>query len=151
MVYLFGIVFFTGLCALSWIDIKTFRLPNALNLALLILGLLQAYILTQDIKLNLLGVVLGYGAFVVIEKGFKFIKNKDGLGRGDAKLLAVGGAWCGAFGLPVIVLIASVSAIIGILFFQKDRHAVIPFGPFLSAAMFIVWVLGQAGSQSFTP
>jgi len=41
------------------------------------------------------------------EYAFKTLRGKDGLGRGDAKLLAAGGAWCGWMGLPFIVLIAS--------------------------------------------
>ena len=90
--YLFGILFFTGLCALSWVDIKTFRLPNLLNYSLLLLGFVQAYFLSPDFRMNMLGAMLGYGAFVSIEKGFKALSKKDGLGRGDAKLLAVGGA-----------------------------------------------------------
>ena len=149
MVFLFASLFFIGLCALSWIDIKTFRLPNQLNYGLLLLGFVQAYILSPDIRMNVLGAALGYGAFVSIEKGFKALSKKDGLGRGDAKLLAVGGAWCGAFALPVIVLLASVAAIVGIIALGKARDNKIPFGPFLSVAMFIVWGLNQSGFYSY--
>lgn len=149
MVFLFASLFLAGLCALSWIDIETFRLPNPLNYALLLLGFVQAYFLSSDIRMSVLGAAFGYAAFVTIEKGFKVLANKDGLGRGDAKLLAVGGAWCGVFALPVIVLFASVTAIIGILTMGKDRENIIPFGPFLSAAMFIVWAVNQFGLYSY--
>ena len=149
MTLLFAILFFTGLCALSWVDIKTFRLPNLLNYSLLLLGFVQAYFLSPDFRMNMLGAMLGYGAFVAIEKGFKALSKKDGLGRGDAKLLAVGGAWCGAFALPMIVLLASVAAIIGIIAMGKSRENIIPFGPFLSAAIFIVWAVNQLGIYSY--
>ena len=149
MVYFFAILLFVGLSILSWIDIKTFRLPNALNYTLLSLGIVQAYILNGDVKTNLLGAILGYFSFVAVEKGFKALSKKDGLGRGDAKLLAVGGAWCGAFALPVIVLLASVAAIVGIIALGKARDNKIPFGPFLSVAMFIVWGLNQSGFYSY--
>lgn len=145
MVYFFAILLFTALAILSWIDIKTFRLPNALNYALLCFGIVQAFILTSDIKTNLLGVALGYFSFVAIEKGFKALSKKDGLGRGDAKLLSAGGAWCGAFALPMIVLIASISAILAIIILQKNQNNIFPFGPFLSLAIFMVWGLIQMG------
>jgi len=137
------LVFFLGLCWISWIDLKSFRLPNSLNYALLAFGLIQAYILLGEIKLHVLGAALGYGVFVAIEVAFKALRNKDGLGRGDAKLLAVAGAWCGAYALPMIVAIASLSAIAIILVMQKDSSERIPFGPFLSFSMFSVWVFAN--------
>jgi len=50
--------------------------------------------------------------FVLIELTYRRLRGQDGLGRGDAKLLAAGGAWCGWSGLPLIVLISSALALI---------------------------------------
>ncbi|MDC0422549.1 A24 family peptidase [Hellea sp.] len=121
------------LIALSWIDYKTYRLPNKLTFPLMLIGLLNGYITNKAID-SLIGLTLGYLIFFSLETFYKVIKNKDAIGRGDAKLLAVGGAWCGWVGLPYIILIASSSGLIAVLFFKKyllKSNGHIPFGPFL--------------------
>ena len=106
------------LIALSWIDYKTHRLPNKLTFPLMLIGLLNGYITNKAID-SFIGLTLGYLIFFSLETFYKVIKNKDAIGRGDAKLLAVGGAWCGWVGLPYIILIASSSGLIAVLFFKK--------------------------------
>ena len=106
------------LIALSWIDYKTHRLPNKLTFPLMLIGLLNGYITNKAID-SLIGLTLGYLIFFSLESFYKVIKNKDAIGRGDAKLLAVGGAWCGWVGLPYIILIASSSGLIAVLCFKK--------------------------------
>jgi len=138
---LFGGVLFCGLLALAIIDLRTFRLPNLLTFSLIGLGGIQAYILNSDLPPALIGAGLGYTVFVVVEIGFRRLRGKDGLGRGDAKLLAAGGAWCGWTGLSFIVLIASLLGIIAacLPMFKNHEDGWIPFGPFLALAIFIVW------------
>lgn len=139
---LFGLALLGFLIVLSWTDIKTYRLPNKWTFPLMGLGLLQGY-LAEDLKARLIGLVLGYAVFVAIEYGFKALRGKDGLGRGDAKLLAAGGAWCGWMGLPFIVLIASGFGLLAALMPSVRKSAEngrIPFGPFLAFGIFMVWV-----------
>lgn len=136
---------YIGLCALAWIDIKTYRLPNVLTYPLVVIGLIASFKLPHITpKSALIGAVTGYLAFVIIERIFKQLYKKDGLGRGDAKLLAVGGAWCGWFGLPYIILIASLC---GLIFASlpsqkqsiKKGNGHIPFGPFLALGIALIW------------
>lgn len=144
MVYLFGASLLIALVALAWVDLKTFRLPDSLTLPLIPLGILQNWFLLHDWTQALIGAAVGYGAFLTIELGFKHLRGKDGLGRGDAKLLAAGGAWCGWAGLPFIVLIASGSGLAALLlpsFRKMADTGRIPFGPFLAFAIAIVWVV----------
>ena len=139
--FLFGLVLFGCLLALSWTDIKSYRLPDKWTFPLIGLGLLQAYLL-GDIISSLVGMALGYFVFVGIEFGFRALRGKDGLGRGDAKLLAAGGAWCGWMGLPFIVLIASGFGLLAALMPSIRKSATdgrIPFGPFLALGIFMVW------------
>lgn len=109
-------------------------------------GLLQAYVLShQSIQSSLIGLAIGYLGFVGLEKAFRQFYKKDGLGRGDAKLLAAGGAWCGWFGLPYIILIASLCGLIATqLPSQKEKlkkgQTHIAFGPFLCLGIAVVWV-----------
>ena len=140
--FLFGVSLLGFLIALSWIDFKSFRLPNNLTLPLIGLGLLQAFVLTQEIWPYALGAALGYLAFVAIEYVYKNLRKIEGLGRGDAKLLAAGGAWCAWSGLPLIVLIASFVGLILALMPKYRAMGRIPFGPCLAFAIFMVWGAG---------
>ena len=60
-----------------------------------------------------------------------------GMGLGDVKLLAMLGAWVGLTGLPLVLLIASIAAVLWLLvripFTNKEKRSpVIPYGPFLA-------------------
>lgn len=143
-----GIVLIGALIQLARIDFATQRLPNIITYPLLLAGLVWAFGTSEDFYFHLLGAALGYGVFWAVEVIYRMIRKRDGLGRGDAKLLAVGGAWCGAWALPLIVLIASLSAIFYVLPKGADRNTRIPFGPFLAIGIGAVW-LGQNALSLF--
>jgi len=77
---------------------------------------------------------------------FKIITGKEGMGYGDFKLLAALGAWMGwQTLLPIIVLSSLVGAVFGIvmiLAMKRDKSAPMPFGPYLTAAGFIMLIWG---------
>ena len=137
------------LLTLSFIDIKSYRLPNKFTFPLIAAGLGQAYILGLPIKDHMIGAIIGYAVFFAVEQLFLKLRGYPGLGRGDAKLLAGGGAWTGWFGLPFIILMASLAGLslmlaavlTGRLKPQSVSKLAIPFGPFLSAAIFLVWCM----------
>lgn len=138
---LFGVTLLGFLIALTWTDIKSYRLPDKLTFPLMGIGLIEGF-LSDEILNRLIGMTFGYLVFLAIERGFKALRGKDGLGRGDAKLLATGGAWCGWMGLPFIVLIASGTGLIAALMPSLRKSAQdgrIPFGPFLAFGIFMVW------------
>ncbi len=130
-----------GLLALAWIDWEHFRLPDALNLPLIPAGLLAAWIEDPDALLDrALAAVLGYALFRGVAWSYRRLRGREGLGQGDAKLLAVAGAWLGIAGLPDVLLIAALSGI-G-LAFTRGRQALagapIPFGPALALGIWLV-------------
>lgn len=131
-----------GLLRLSVIDWRTYRLPNIWTKSLIALGLLYNFNVSLDLYPYLLGAVLGYAIFWVIETAYRLIRKRDGLGRGDAKLLAAGGAWCGAMALPFIILIASSAGLIYILMQPAKERAQLklPFGPFLAAGIAVTYL-----------
>lgn len=138
-----GVVGLLGaLLALAIIDLRTYRLPNFLTFPLIAFGLIYNFILALDFYPYLLGAVLGYAIFWTVETAYRLIRKRDGLGRGDAKLLAVGGAWCGAMALPFIILIASASALALVLLKpQSERRLVkLAFGPYLAAAIAVTFL-----------
>ena len=143
MFYILSAILLTTLLTLAWFDFRTYRLPDFLTLPLILTGLLQAWLYQGNWEGGFFGALIGYCFFVSIEIGFRHLRGKEGLGRGDAKLLAAGGAWCGWMGLPFIVLIASGSGLIALMLPTVRKKAAkgrIPFGPFLAFAIFMVWI-----------
>lgn len=135
-----GTVLLLALAGLSWIDARTQRLPNLVTYPLVAMGLVWAFGTQPDLYPHLLGAALGYGAFWAVEIAYRLIRKRDGLGRGDAKLLAAGGAWCGVYALPTIVLVGSLAALVFVWPRRAQADLRIAFGPFLAVAIAAVWL-----------
>jgi leader peptidase (prepilin peptidase)/N-methyltransferase len=138
------------LLTLSVIDIRTLRLPNALTAALLLAGLGTAQLLYPErLVEHLLGAVIGLVSLLTVELVYRHVRKRDGLGRGDSKLLGAIGAWIGPAGLPWCIFVAATAAIIWVLIIGWIRRrpvasdTAIPFGPFLAAGGWAVWVNGS--------
>ena len=136
-----GAVLIVALAGLAWIDARTQCLPNIVTYPLLAMGLVWAFGTQGDVYPHILGAALGYGVFWAVEVLYRQVRKRDGLGRGDAKLLAVGGAWCGVMALPLIVLIASLSALIQIWPKRNQPDLRLAFGPYLALAIGAVWLV----------
>jgi leader peptidase (prepilin peptidase) / N-methyltransferase len=136
------------LLALGWIDLRRWLLPDALTLPLILAGLAEAaWFAPEELIDRALGAVCGYLALRLIAWLYRMARRADGLGRGDAKLLAAAGAWVGASGLPSVVagaacgglLVAGVFVLCGR---ELSRNSALPFGPFLALATWLVWLFG---------
>ena len=130
------------LLALAWIDAETFLLPDVLTLPLLLAGLAAA--LWQGTALDAaLGAAAGFFGLTLVGLIYRRLRGHDGLGGGDAKLLAAGGAWLGLAALPGVLVLA---ATLGILFALAARRRelsaklAVPFGPPLAAAIWLAWL-----------
>ena len=126
------------LAYLGYIDLRTFRLPDLITLPLIFLGLCFNGFSNLSFvgpKESILGALLGYLFLWLLNRVYRYIRQQDGIGMGDAKLLAGLGAWLGLHVLPGILFIASTLGIIGgILWLRlnKQKHgSPFPFGPFL--------------------
>lgn len=136
---------------LTWasvVDIDRFILPDFITFGLVIAGL-AVHAAQGDLSLlvaSATGALVGYGALAVIAFTFKALRGRDGLGMGDAKLVAASGAWLGWTALPGVLLGASAAAIAWVLVlialrrgFHLRQH--LPFGPFIAAAFFVGWLI----------
>lgn len=151
---LLDILLLAALAALAVIDARTLRLPDTLTLPLIPAGVAAAWVLGEPVWLHVLGAALGYLTLVAVEKLYLRLRGRAGLGRGDAKLFAAGGAWCGATALPLILLAASVTALVWVLVLKLTGRAVradlmIAFGPFLAFGVGLVYLLGRFGLTGF--
>jgi leader peptidase (prepilin peptidase) / N-methyltransferase len=134
------------LLALGWIDLRSWLLPDALTLPLIIAGLAAAITLDPDqLTQRALGAALGYLSLAAVAALYRALRGREGLGGGDAKLLGVSGAWLGAAALPQVIVLAALSALAaaGCLRLAGIRlgiHSALPFGPFLALATWILWL-----------
>ena len=126
---------------LSYIDLRSFRLPDVITLPLILVGLCFngfSALRFVNVEDSLWGALLGYAVLWFLNGLYRFIKKQDGIGMGDAKLLAALGAWLGWTVLPSLLFIASFAGIIGGLIYlqwkQQNTRNAFPFGPFLAFA-----------------
>lgn len=133
------------LAALSGIDVLAQRLPNELTLSLLAVGLVVTALVTPDALIwHAVGAAAGLIAFWGIAALYRRLRDRDGLGGGDAKFLSAIGAWVGLDGLPSVLLIACASAL-GLLIATRRLNAWtqrIAFGPFLALGCWLTWLYG---------
>ncbi|WP_085884449.1 prepilin peptidase [Oceanibacterium hippocampi] len=138
-----------GLLALAAIDLEHGLLPNRLTLPLAVAGLAAAGLTGRpDIVGVLVGAAAGFLVFAVIGVAYRRLRGRDGLGLGDAKLLAAGGAWCGWQALPAIVFVGALATLAAVALLalvgrgRFDMATRIPFGPGLALAIWLVYLLG---------
>ena len=143
LAFVFIIVFF--------IDLKHYIIPNILTFQLMILGFDKSF----DPNLNslfpnylnsLIGGIFGYGIIWSIIFFYKQIRNKEGMGLGDAKLLAAIGFWFGWISIPFVIFSSSIVALILVIpsLLNKSRKfsSQIPFGPFIiiGCILYIIFI-----------
>lgn len=136
------------LLALAVADVRYQLLPDFLTLPLLAGGLGTAAIFVpEEFVPRLIGAGIGLGAILVTRQAYWILRRREGIGLGDAKLLAAAGAWISWEGLPSAMLIAALGALTVVLLgIRGERRLVlndrIPFGAFLCFGAWIVWLYG---------
>ncbi len=137
------------LLACGWIDWEQFWLPDALTLPLIVAGLGATWMLAPyAVADHAAAAAIGYALFRLIGLAYRRLRGFEGLGQGDAKLLAASGAWLGLAGLPLVILGAALlglAAAAGLRLAGRTVSATTPiaFGPALAAATWLVWLLAS--------
>jgi len=142
----FGVVLTYFLISIAMIDYDTMVIPDQFSLSLMWLGLLISLMTVfVDPSSSIKGALLGYLLLWSVFHLFKLITGKDGMGYGDFKLLAAGGAWLGMKSVAIIVILSSLSgAILGsIILLIKKSNKPIPFGPYLAVGIWVAMMYGQ--------
>ena len=84
---------------------------------------------------SLIGGLLGYSIIWLIIFFYKVLRNKEGMGLGDAKLLSVIGFWFGWIAIPFVIFTSSIVALFSVIpsLIKKSKNmsSQIPFGPFI--------------------
>jgi leader peptidase (prepilin peptidase)/N-methyltransferase len=143
-----GSIFGWILLALAAIDLRSYRLPHHMTVPLAIAGLVVSGLIAPARILDaLLGAALGFALFALVAWAYHRLRGCEGLGEGDAWLLAAIGAWVGWQGIPSVILLACLSgfAWVGVrLALGKAVSGTTPlaFGPHLCLAGWIIWLYG---------
>ena len=134
-----------------FIDLKNFIIPNELTYPLIVLGFGKTFLTNQnyfifpDFLNSIIGGVAGYTIIWLIIFLYKKLKNIEGMGLGDAKLLSAIGFWFGWICLPFILFFSSLIALItnvpSLLNKSKDLQTKIPFGPYIILGCIIYLLL----------
>lgn len=142
-----------GLLALAWIDVEQMVLPDVLTLPLVILGLGWSFVeKPENIVDHAVGAIAGYALFRLVAWTYRQARAREGLGEGDAKLLAAAGAWTTWQALGDIVLLAAAAGL-ALALFKGARGSkltlttTIPFGSCLALATWLVWLYGPFVSR----
>jgi leader peptidase (prepilin peptidase) / N-methyltransferase len=151
------VVSFGLLCLLSavlaWIDIRHGIIPDWLNLTIAGLGLSKAVILggpLAGLQAACEGASIGV-IFWLLRRLYFAFRKVQGLGLGDVKFLAAAGIWVGVTGLPMLLLVAALTALAGagamqLAGRQLTAQTSMSFGPYLA-----IGLLFAAGLQQHWP
>lgn len=142
-------------CCLGWAlltllatDMRYFLLPDLVTLPLIAAGVMAHLLLDPDaIGGYVIGAAVGYAFVRLLRFAYRRWRHREGMGLGDAKLLAAAGAWVSWEGLPSVLVMASLSALIVVLagswrMRKLDPAQAIPFGVYLALGLWIVWLYG---------
>lgn len=140
----FSLLLLAALTTLIWFDLRYTILPNLVTLPLIGIGLIWTWRSAGSWTNAIAGIIVGYLGVRLLNSAWRVFRRRDGIGQGDAKLVAAAGAWLGGLALPMVILIASVSALAYLLIIGRGKmppmNTRIPFGPFICFAFWVCWV-----------
>lgn len=136
----------TALVVISAVDLKTFEIPDGLQIFLLAIGVLwNLYALFHGENVWLTNLIGFFAASVILY--ILAVASNGGMGGGDIKLMAVCGLFLGWERILLALGMASVIAagllILPYIFGKIKKGQHIPFGPFLAAGVFISMLYGR--------
>ncbi len=150
MAALFAAIFMWMLIALGFIDFETGYLPDAITFPMIALGLLASIMnLFVSFPAAIIGAFAGYSSFWLIATAYRHLRDREGLGMGDAKLLGALGAWSGWTLLAPIVFTSSLAALCLIAIStmrgrEFDSESEIRFGPALAIAGALIFIASNS-------
>ena len=101
----------------------------------------------QDLTRSLIGGIAGFASIWIIIYLYKTIRKREGMGLGDAKLMAGIGFLFGWQSIPLVLFIASLLALFvampSLMKKKKGLKSKIPFAPYLITAGLVYFLYGN--------
>ncbi len=139
-----------ALSALAVCDWRSGFLPDILTFPLLLAGFFLSLAgMGPPPEEALIGAVAGFAALRLVALIYRWARGREGLGGGDAWLLAAAGAWLGWRWLALVVLLGALGTLVGALLWhilarrRLNATAELPLGPGLCAAVWLCWLLAR--------
>ncbi len=148
--FVHAFIFVCILIICSFIDMRFKIIPDKISLPMIAVSPVVALVHPElDLISSLLGVVLGAGIIYAIAWTYYILRRQEGIGMGDAKLLAGIGGWLGYQSILPSIFYASILgtiAGIGVCIYKRSLSlkAEIPFGPFLAIGSLIFFLIPQS-------
>lgn len=147
------------LMTLSIIDLKTWLLPDPLNLALAITGVTFHFATGFEIIPPydmIFGALIGSGLLYIIRMGGNAYYKQESLGLGDVKLLGAAGLWLGLEGTVIAIILGAAAGVVHGLILagviahkEKTRYSLqrlmLPAGPGFCVGIFLsgLWLFAD--------
>ena len=132
------------------VDIKSFRIPDSINAIIALMGLALASIKGTDTVLwAVAAALIALAAIWAFQSLYLLIRKRNGLGFGDTKFIAAATTWVGLEGLPTMLLVACLAALLFVATKYAFTRSVsmtdrLPFGPFLGLGLLLTHYFGPA-------
>ncbi|OQA91970.1 MAG: Leader peptidase PppA [Elusimicrobia bacterium ADurb.Bin231] len=137
------------LLIIAFIDINLRIIPDVLSVSLLCIGIISSFLnarINYSIISSIIGMLFGGLTMYIISAVGEKIYKKDVIGGGDIKLIAAGGSFVGSDIQYALLLSCFIGAFVGIiivLFKKKKMTDFIPFGPYISLGIILVYLFPQ--------
>ena len=139
-----------GFIIIFFIDLEHFIIPDVITFPLMALGFIKSFdpnlnSMFPNYIISIVGGIFGYVIIWAIIYFYKQVRKKEGMGLGDAKLLAVIGFWFGIQSIPFVIFFSSTIALISVvpalINKSKKMSSQIPFGPYIIAGNLLYLIL----------
>jgi len=143
-----GLALFYVLYVLAAVDVRTLKVETGLVLLALLARLAWVVAAHRDqAAAALLGALAGAGLISLSGLVYQRLRGRQGMGEGDAALLALIGAFVGWQGiLPALLVAAATGLVVGLavlLALRKPLSTPLPFAPFLCVGGLAAYVAQQ--------
>lgn len=132
-------IMISALITAAVIDGEHSLIPDECTAVIAMCALLSHFFL-NTLNNSVLGMLAGYGTIMVLRWFYIRHRKVEGIGLGDAKLVAALGAWVGLTKLAPLLLCASFGGILYTVFIRKNNPNPLAFGPFLILSAILVYI-----------
>jgi leader peptidase (prepilin peptidase)/N-methyltransferase len=140
--------FLLALVVVTWIDLDTRTIPDAVTIPGVGLGLAASLFGPPGFAAAMIGAAAGGLSLWLVGYAYERATGVPGMGGGDVKLAAMMGAFLGAAGVFGAIFLASLAgSVFGAVLIARgrgSRRTAIPFGTFLAPAAMVLLLYGDA-------
>lgn len=129
---------------IAWSDLRAFRIPDHATLPLALAGVLWTWLNTEPLALHIGAAIVVALVFLGLGLAYRQIRQIEGLGLGDVKLVAAGALWIGTGIAHAVALGAGLALLVTAVKLRTARHGAgdpIPFGLYLAIGIGAVFLL----------